>query len=137
MHGGIRTISNEQLERAREAMREVVEQHLPHTGATITFEHGYPAMAPTEGNIRLQEELSEINEALGRGSMPALDPSKRGAADISFVAPYTDALAGMGPIGDGSHSPEESLQLDSLALAAKRAAILMYRLSRRRAKPLE
>ena len=130
VHGGLRTISNEQLERAREAMREVVAQHLPHTSATISFEDGYPAMAPTDGNIRLQQELSAINEALGRGPMPALDPSKRGAADISFVAPYTDALAGMGPIGDGSHTPEESLELDSLALAAKRAAILIYRLGR-------
>lgn len=129
VHGGIRTISNEQLERAREAMREVVAQHLPHTDATITFEDGYPAMAPTEGNIRLQEKLSAINEALGRGPMPALDPSKRGAADISFVAPYTDALAGVGPIGDGSHTPEETLQLDSLSLAIKRAAILIHRLS--------
>ena len=130
VHGGIRTISNEQLERARAAMRDVVARHLPHTDATITFEDGYPAMAPTEGNIALQEKLSAINEALGRGPMPALDPSRRGAADISFVAPYTDALAGVGPIGAGSHSPDETLQLDSLALAAKRAAILMYRLSR-------
>ena len=129
VHGGLRTISNEQLERAREAMREVVAAHLPHTNATITFEDGYPAMAPTEGNIALQQKLSTINEALGRGPMPALDPSKRGAADISFVAPYTDALAGVGPIGAGSHSPDETLQLDSLALATKRAAILIYRLS--------
>jgi glutamate carboxypeptidase len=128
VHGGIRTISPEQLERAKEAMREAVSQHLPHTEADIVFEDGYPPMAPTEGNIRLQQELSAINEALGRGPMPALDPSKRGAADISFVAPYTDALAGVGPIGDGSHSPEESLQLDSMPLAAKRAAILIYRL---------
>lgn len=130
VHGDIRTISQEQLERAREAMREVVARHLPHTDAKIVFEEGYPAMAPTEGNIRLQQAMSAINQALGRGPMPALDPSKRGAADISFVAPYTDALAGVGPIGDGSHTPHESLQLDSLPLAAKRAAILMYRLSR-------
>lgn len=129
-HGGLRTISNEQLERAREAMREVVAHNLPHTEAKITFEDGYPAMAPTEGNILLQKKLSAINEALGRGPMPALDPSKRGAADISFVAPYTDALAGVGPIGSGSHSPDETLELDSMALAAKRAAILIYRLSR-------
>lgn len=130
VHGGIRTISPEQLERARTAMRRVVSAHLPHTGATIVFDDGYPPMAPTEGNRRLQEAMSGINQALGRGPMPALDPSKRGAADISFVAPYTDALAGVGPIGEGSHTPEETLELDSLALAAKRAAILMYRLSR-------
>jgi glutamate carboxypeptidase len=129
VHGGIRAISAEQLERARGAMRRVVARHLPHTDATITFEDGYPPMAPTEGNRRLAEALSAINVALGRAPMPALDPAKRGAADISFVAPYTDALAGMGPVGKGSHTPEESLELDSLALAAKRAAILMYRLS--------
>lgn len=130
-HGGIRTISPEQLERAQQAMRDVVAAHLPHTDATITFEEGYPPMAPTEGNLRLQKTLSAINEALGRGAMPALDPSKRGAADISFVAPYTDALAGLGPIGAGAHTPDESLQLDSLPLAVKRAAILVYRLSRK------
>ncbi|MGH8192965.1 MAG: M20/M25/M40 family metallo-hydrolase [Woeseiaceae bacterium] len=129
VHGGIRALSPEQLERAMDAMRAVVDRHLPHTDAAIEFEEGYPPMAPTEGNIRLQQELSAINEALGRGPMPALDPSKRGAADISFVAPYVDGLAGMGAIGDGSHTPDENLQLDSMPLAVKRAAILIYRLS--------
>ncbi|HLT92798.1 MAG TPA: M20/M25/M40 family metallo-hydrolase [Woeseiaceae bacterium] len=136
VHGGIRTISQEQLERAREAMRRVVARHLPHTDATIVFEDGYPPMAPTEGNRRLAAALSGINEALGRGPMPLLDPSKRGAADISFVAPYTDALAGLGPAGEGSHSPHERLEVDSLALAAKRTAILLYRLSRQERAPI-
>jgi glutamate carboxypeptidase len=62
--------------------------------------------------------------------MPALDPARRGAADISFVAPYTDALAGMGAVGKGSHSPNESLDLSTMPLAIKRAALLIYRLSR-------
>ena len=96
VHGGIRTISLEQLERTREKMRGVVAGNLPLTSATITFKDGYPPMSPTEGNARLQVEFSAINEALGRGPMPALDPSRRGAADISFVAPYTDGLAGLG-----------------------------------------
>mgnify|MGYP001823557969 FL=1 len=86
-------------------------------------------MFPTDGNRRLMMELSAINEALGRGPMPELDPSMRGAADLSFVAPYTDALAGMGAIGSGGHTPNESLQLSSMSLAIKRAAILIYRLS--------
>ena len=74
--------------------------------------------------------LSDINEGLGRGPMPALDPSRRGAADISFVAPYTDALAGLGALGKGAHSPNESLDLATMTLAIKRAALLVYRLSR-------
>jgi glutamate carboxypeptidase len=87
-------------------------------------------MAPTEGNHRLQQMLSDINVALGREEMPALDPARRGAADISFVAPYADSLAGMGAYGDGAHSPDEELDLSSLPVAIKRAAILVYRLTR-------
>ena len=130
VHGGIRTLSQEQLERARTAMQEVVVQNLPVTEASISFEDNYPSMAPTAGNRALQRQLSGINEALGRGPMPALDPARRGAADISFVAPYTDGLAGLGAMGEGSHTPDESVELSSLTLAIKRAALLIYRLSR-------
>ena len=130
VHGGIRTISDEQLERARDKMRAVVADSLPHTSASIEFRDGYPAMAPTLGNRQLQEVLSAINIGLGRGPMPALDPSQRGAADISFVAPYTDGLAGLGALGKGGHSPNESLDLTTMTLAIKRAALLVYRLSR-------
>ncbi len=129
VHGGLSAISIDQRERAREAMRAIVAQNLPHTSASISFDDGYPPMSPTDGNRRLQEKFSRINEELGRGPMPALDPSKRGAADVSFVAPYTDGLAGLGAIGDGGHTPNESLELDSMPLAIKRAAILIYRLS--------
>jgi len=129
VQGGIRTISDEQLERARQAMREIAADHLPHTSATIDFQDRYPAMAPTEGNRRLQAMLSDINVALGGRPMPALDPSRRGAADISFVAPFTDGLAGLGAYGEGGHSPAERLDLTSLPIAMKRAAILIYRLT--------
>jgi glutamate carboxypeptidase len=130
VHGGIRTISQDQLDRARAAMRAVVAESLPNTSASIDFTEGYPAMFPTDGNRRLKTELSFINEALDRGPMPELDPSMRGAADISFVAPYTDALAGLGAIGKGGHTPHESLDLTSLPLAIKRSAILLYRLGK-------
>ena len=130
VHGGIRTISQDQLERARDKMRAIVADHLPHTSATITFTDSYPAMAPTEGNRRLADELSKINVALGREPMQILDPLKRGAADISFVAPYSDSLAGLGGIGKGGHTPNEWVDLTTMALTIKRTAILIYRLSR-------
>ena len=133
VHGGMRTISQQQLDRARDAMRKVVAENLPHTSATITFTDGYPPMAPTEGNQALQREISAINVALGRGPMPALDPLRRGAADISFVAPYTDALAGLGALGGDGHTPNEYLDLSTMSVAIKRAAILIYRLSREEA----
>ena len=128
--GGMRAISDEQLKRARAAMREIVANSHPHSRATIEFAEGYPPMPPTDGNRRLARVLSDINEALGRGAMRELDPGRRGAADVSFVAPYTDALAGLGALGKGAHSPRESVDLTSLPLAIKRAAILIYRLSR-------
>ena len=130
VHGGMRTVSAEQLARARAAMRAIVEQNLPHTSATIEFDDRYPAMPPTDGNRRLQGVLSGVNEDLGRGPMPALDPARRGAADVSFVAPYADALAGLGAMGAGGHSPEERVELDSIPLAIKRAALLLYRLGK-------
>jgi glutamate carboxypeptidase len=133
VHGDIRGLSAEQIERAEQKMKKIVADVTPHTEASIRFEHRYPPMAPTDGNRRLQSMLSDINEDLNRGPMPALDPSRRGAADISFAAPYADALAGLGALGEGGHTPEESLELDSLPIAIKRAALLMYRLARDRA----
>ena len=129
VHGGIRTISQEQLDRTRDKMRAVVAASLPNTSATIRFWDRYPSMPPTEGNRQLQVSMSGVNEALGRGPMPAFDPARRGAADISFVAPYADCLAGLGALGKGGHTPDESLDLTSLPLAIKRAAILIYRLN--------
>jgi glutamate carboxypeptidase len=61
--------------------------------------------------------------------MKIWDPLRRGAADIAFVAPYTDALAGLGALGEGGHTPHESLELDSMSLAIKRAALLIHRLA--------
>ena len=127
--GDIRTISEEQLHRVQKRMREIVVRHLPQTSASIKFVDKYPAMAPTDGNRRLAAELPRINEALGRGPMFTLNPLERGAADISFVAPYSDGLAGMGALGDGGHTPDESLDLPSMRLAIKRAAVLIHRLN--------
>jgi len=128
--GDMRTISQAQLERARAAMREIVANHLPLTDAHIEFEDRYPPMEPTEGNRRLHSILSQANEDLGRGPMPIVDPSRRGAADISFVAPYSDSLAGLGAVGEGGHTPNESLDLTSMPVAIKQAALLLYRLTR-------
>jgi glutamate carboxypeptidase len=130
VHGGIRTVTLEQLARTRERMEAIVANSLPQTSATISFVDSYPPMAPTDGNRALAATLSAVNEDLGRGPMQIWDPLRRGAADIAFVAPYTDALAGLGALGRGGHTPSESLELDSMALAIKRAAILIYRLSK-------
>ena len=131
VHGDIRTITDEQLQRTRERMRHIVAQGLPHAQAAIRFGEGYPAMSPTPANYELLERYSAASRALGLGPVEAHDPGRRGAADISFVAPYVKAgLDGLGPYGSGGHTVNERVELPTLAQQAKRAALLIYRLTR-------
>ncbi len=53
VQGDMRTLSPEQLARAKKAMEAIVKASLPHTQSTITFEDGYPPLAPTDGNRKL------------------------------------------------------------------------------------
>jgi len=131
--GDIRTLSAEQEARIRARMQEIVGQHLPRTEAELVFAaDGYPPMAPTQGNRALLARLNAVNRALGLPEMPEYDPARRGAADSSFVANDSDVLAGLGAAGGGAHAEGEFIELDSLSRSARRAAILMTRLSRER-----
>ncbi len=130
-HGDLRFISAEQLERTRERMRAIVAQHLPGTDATIVFRDEYPAMSPTPGNARLLAVYDSASKALGFGAVAALDPGRRGAGDISFVAPLIDGLDGLGALGGGTHAPGERVDLRTLGMQTERAALLLYRLGRR------
>lgn len=128
--GDLRALTLEQAERAQAKMTAIVGQHLAGTSATISFADGYPPMSPTAGNRALLTRLNGVNKDLGWGEMTEWDPAKRGAADSSWVAADTDVLAGLGTAGDGAHAEGESVDLTSIPLQAKRAAILMTRLSR-------
>jgi glutamate carboxypeptidase len=127
--GDLRFISEEQREKAKTRMRAIVAKSLPHTSATVTFQDSYPAMSPTPGNYALLEKLDKVSRALGYGPVEAVDPGQRGAADVSFAAPYLDALDGLGVVGSGGHTVEETMDLSSLPLMAKRAAIFIYQLT--------
>ncbi|HPA39213.1 MAG TPA: M20/M25/M40 family metallo-hydrolase [Phenylobacterium sp.] len=128
--GDLRTLSNDQTERMAKKMREIVGQNLNGAKAELEFSEGYPAMAPTEGSRKLLGKLNEVNKDLGLAVMPELDPLKRGAGDISFVADKVDGLIGLGAAGEGSHAPGETMEVASLDRQTKRAALLMTRLSR-------
>ncbi|UZR94133.1 M20/M25/M40 family metallo-hydrolase [Chondrinema litorale] len=128
VRGGLRFISEEQKESARAKMREVVKNNLPHTSAKISFTDSYPAMEPTEGNQKLLEQLSQVSIDLGYGKVEGFDPGKRGAADVSFVAEYVDCLDGLGTMGEHAHTPQETVNLNTVEALTKRTAILIYRL---------
>jgi glutamate carboxypeptidase len=128
--GDLRAIDRAQIERAEARMRAIVVQSLPGTQATIVFDSGgYPPMPPTPGNRGILDALNHVNRDAGFQIMAELDPVKRGAGDISFVAADVDGLAGLGPASDGDHTPAERVNIPSIALQAKRAAILMSRLA--------
>lgn len=129
--GDIRTLSPEQEERVRSKMQAIVTRPSPGATAEIAFgTDGYPAMAPTDRNKKLLAKLNIVNRDLGLAQMPTLDPIRRGAGDIAFVARDVDGLVGLGSAGQGDHAIGESVDLNSFKRQAKRAAILMTRLSR-------
>lgn len=128
--GDIRTLTDEQLQRTRERMRAIVARNLPRTSAEISFSDGYPSMPPTEENYTLLQMYDRISRELGHGPVAPFDPGSRGAADISFVAPFVPGLDGLGPHGAGSHTVEETIDLRSLPRVTQRAALLIYRLTR-------
>ncbi|WP_232495358.1 M20/M25/M40 family metallo-hydrolase [Novosphingobium kaempferiae] len=132
--GDFRALTPDQVERVKAKMQAIVAAHLPETDAKIAFKDGYPPMAPTPGNQKLLDRLNTINADLALPTMPALDPLKRGAGDISFVAGDVDGLAGLGPSSSGDHTPEERVDLSSFPRQIKRAALLMTRLSAERVK---
>jgi glutamate carboxypeptidase len=130
VEGDIRYLSAEQFRSASDRMSAIVAAHLPHTGATIEVEGEYPAMTPTDANRELLAALDDVSRDLGDGGIAAQDPGERGAGDVSFVAEGLACLDGLGAMGDQEHAPGEYVDLASLPALTRRAALLIYRLTR-------
>jgi glutamate carboxypeptidase len=130
VRGDLRFIREEQKEAARVKMREIVARNLPGASATITFADGIPAMPPNEGNYNLLKQLDAVSQDLGYEKMEALDPGARGAGDVAYVAHLLPGLDGLGATGGGAHAKGEYADLDTLPRQIKRAAVLIYRLTR-------
>ncbi len=130
--GDLRAISREQIDRVKAKMQAIVaDGRLNGATAKLEFDPDeYPPMAPTEGNRAILAKLNVVNADMGLEQMGELDPMKRGAGDISFVAQDVDGLIGLGAASDGDHAPGEKVDIASIWRQAKRAAILMTRLSR-------
>ena len=128
--GDMRAISQDQIDRVEAKMRAIVAEPLAGAHAEITFDPDiYPPMPATQGNRAILAELNAVNKDIGLAEMGELDPSQRGAGDISFVAAEVSSLAGMGPASSGSHTASETLFIPTIFKQAKRTAILMSRLA--------
>jgi glutamate carboxypeptidase len=128
--GDLRFLTEDQKDRARVKMKEIVAQNLAQTSAKISFVDGIPSMAPTEGNNQVLSVINSISMDMGAGATVAGDPGSRGAGDISYVAAFVDCIDGLGASGRGAHAPGETIHLNQLPFLIKRAALTIYRLSR-------
>ena len=129
--GDLRTISMQQLKKARKTMVDIVAANYPGTSAFIEFgDGGYPPMTLTEGNKKLLSYYSQVSIDLGFGPETAVNPRNAGAADVSFVNEYVQmAIDGIGLPGADGHTINETANINYLSIEAKRSAVLIYRLS--------
>lgn len=128
--GDLRAISIEQREAAKATMRDIVGAHRPRTGAEITFDDGYPPLAPSDGNRRLLATFDRASRDLGLGAVAGVDPARAGAADISFAEGRIEqALDGVGLMGSGGHTSAETANLRWLAGNAMRVAVTLLRVA--------
>jgi glutamate carboxypeptidase len=71
-----------------------------------------------------------VSRDRGGGPGAAVEPRPAGAADISVVASKVGmAMDGIGLMGKGGHTVEETADLATFAPQAKRVAVLLYRLA--------
>lgn len=130
--GDIRALSPKQLADAKNVMQSIVSNNLNLTTASLEFNEGYPPLSPSEANYKLLGIYSQVSEDLGFGSVAPVDPRKAGAADISFTEGHVDmAMDGLGLMGTGGHTKNETADMTSLDKNIKKAAVLIYRLSKK------
>lgn len=131
VNGDLRTLSPGQLAKAKQAMAAIAKGSLAHAESTITFEDGYPPLAPTDGNRKLLAMYDQASRDVGAGGVTAVDPDRAGAADVSFVAGEVPLiLDGIGLMGHSDHTVKETADLATLPSQTKRAAVFLLRLAR-------
>ena len=131
--GDLRALSPEQVSHARKTMEEIVKAGMPHTQATLTFDEGYPPLAPSAGNTEMLALYDRVSRDLGFGAVTAVSPDRAGAADVSFISSEVKRiLDGVGLMGHDDHTPGETADLSTLPSQTKRAALTLYRLATQR-----
>ncbi|CAM3261278.1 peptidase M20 [Pseudomonas floridensis] len=130
VHGDLRFASEDQRAFAESRIKAIVSEPLPQTSSEFVLKPIMPVMEESKGNLELLKQYSKVSQDLAG---PALEPApaaERGGADISFVSKLVSAgLDGLGAAGEATHTENETIDLSSLAVATKRAALFMSRYS--------
>jgi glutamate carboxypeptidase len=131
--GDIRALTRQQFANAQADMQQIARQWLPHTVAELTFDEGYPPLAPSVGNEQLLVIYNQASNDLGFGTVSAVNPDRAGAADVSFLAGTVPMIIdALGMKGRDGHTPGETADLTAMPKQSKRAALLISRLAARR-----
>ena len=132
VRGDLRAISPTQLQKAKNVMLAIVAKNYDGTTAELIFNTGgYPPLEATNGNRILLEKYNQVSQDLGFGMVTAVNPRNAGAADISFTSGHVEmAIDGLGLTGGADdHTIHETGNLNHVSVQAKRAAVLICRLS--------
>ena len=93
-------------------------------GISIEIEgrFGRPPLERTPRNRELWEAARDAAGALG---IPLDEASVGGASDGNITSRYTATLDGLGPVGEGAHSPDEYVSLSQMPERAALLALLV------------
>ena len=131
--GDLRALTPAQLARAKSTMQRIVGRHYARAGAALSIEDNYPPFADSPGNQRLLAMLDRASRDAGLPAVHSIDPLNAGAADIAFVAGRVDmAIDGIGLKGRSDHTVNETADMRTFTIQAKRAAVLLSRLAKSR-----
>lgn len=98
---------------------------VPGTSVEIEVVPGRPPMEQTDANRALLDVAARAGAELG---VAVLDGYRGGVSDANFIAHVgCPVIDGMGPVGARDHSPEEFMDLPSLAGRAAVAAVALRR----------
>jgi glutamate carboxypeptidase len=102
------------LEQARERIRAILEtERVPGVRTEVHLTIEYPPMERSEATARLVELAQAVGGDLG---VTLNDASTGGGSDANIVAADgTPVLDGLGPVGGDDHSPDEWVDLASVA----------------------
>ncbi len=101
---------------------------VPGARLTLSGSFSYPPMARTPAIARLVELAQGAAEACG---FSVNDAATGGASDANVIAGWdVPVLDGLGPIGGLDHSPDEYIEIDSLAPRAALVAGLVHSILR-------
>lgn len=106
-----------ETERVLEDAKRIIQQpHIADTTSTVRIDAGRPPLSPNEGSDRLAKVAQRLYSEIGK-TLPAV--AMRFGTDAGYAyVPGSDKpaiLETLGVVGAGLHSPDEYLELNSIA----------------------